>query len=531
MELKKIKDNWLTEFTKQLNIGERKEVNNTFNYYFKEYQKAIEVFQSQNKITGFENLFKINDITNIYITTYVNIGLRFANWYAKNFEKFITKNINPNDYNDIWEQQFATVGSQVAGQRVVSVQGTAKKTLTTTLQKFMKDPEFMSLNERQAQRILRSRFNQISKYQAQRIIRTEATNAANFATLQSSTDIFGKEQMQKEWISALDERTRATHAAAHGQIVDFDKKFNVGGEMLNHAGDPAGSARNVVNCRCTVAPFPKPAAEAISEISNINIAPPLARQNPLIKPPNVPKPIAVPKPKIIDDIDSNRPKYYPKEIDELKQQGFLIDDEAMKITELLKSPIKIKLKQRGGSFARANTIEINIKQHKSKYMINNILVHEIGHTVHNQNLWANIGIGKVVVDKDVKILFDKLRKQLGHRQSFAIQREKLKPYRKLTDREELIKLKKVFPKTDSKDLLYQRLDVADFFGALTKNKVGMGHTTSYYTRRGLYGQYAEFIAHCFENYYHGNKVFKYYYPKIYKESIELVKKLINKKID
>ena len=196
MELKKIKDNWLTEFTKQLNIGERKEVNNTFNYYFKEYQKAIELFQSQNKTTGFENLFKINDITNIYITTYVNIGLRFANWYAKNFEKFITKNINPNDYNDIWEQQFATVGSQVAGQRVVSVQGTAKKTLTTTLQKFMKDPEFMSLNERQAQRILRSRFNQISKYQAQRIIRTEATNAANFATLQSSTDIFGKEQGQ-----------------------------------------------------------------------------------------------------------------------------------------------------------------------------------------------------------------------------------------------------------------------------------------------------------------------------------------------
>ena len=257
MELKKIKDNWLTEFTRQLNIGERKEVNNTFNYYFKEYQKAIELFQSQNKTTGFENLFKINDLKNIYITTYVNIGLRFANWYAKNFEKFITKNINPNDYNDIWEQQFATVGSQVAGQRVVSVQGTAKNTLTTTLQKFMKDPEFMSLNEREAQRILRSRFNQISKYQAQRIIRTEATNAANFATLQSSTDIFGKEQMQKEWISALDERTRATHAAAHGQIVDFDKKFNVGGEMLNHAGDPAGSARNVVNCRCTVAAFPK----------------------------------------------------------------------------------------------------------------------------------------------------------------------------------------------------------------------------------------------------------------------------------
>tara|TARA_R100001443_G_scaffold24077_3_gene36217 strand:- start:328 stop:1185 length:858 start_codon:yes stop_codon:yes gene_type:complete len=257
MDLKKIKDNWINEFSKQLKRGERKEVNNTFNYYLKEYQKGIDLFLSQNKTTGFDNLFSLDSLTNIYITTYINIGLRFANWYAKNFEKFITKNINPNDYNDIWEQQFATLGTKIAGERITLVQGTAKKTLTTTLKKFMSDPEFMSLNEREGQRILRNRFKQISKFQAQRIIRTEATNAANFATLQSATDIFGKEQMQKEWISALDERTRSAHAAAHGQIVDFNKKFNVGGEMLNHPGDPAGSAKNVVNCRCTTAPFPK----------------------------------------------------------------------------------------------------------------------------------------------------------------------------------------------------------------------------------------------------------------------------------
>lgn len=257
MDLKKVKDNWINEFSNQLDNGERKEVNNTFNYYLKEYQKGIDLFLSQNQTTGFDNLFSLNALTNIYITTYINIGLRFANWYAKNFEKFITKNINPNDYNDIWEQQFATLGTQIAGERITLVQGTAKKTLSSTLKKFMADPEFMSLNEREAQKILRNRFKQISKFQAQRIIRTEATNAANFATLQSATDIFGKEQMQKQWISALDERTRSAHAAANGQIVDFNKKFNVGGEMLNHAGDPAGSAKNVVNCRCTVAPFPK----------------------------------------------------------------------------------------------------------------------------------------------------------------------------------------------------------------------------------------------------------------------------------
>lgn len=366
MDLKKIKANWINEFSKQLERGERKEVNNTFNYYLKEYQKGIDLFLSQNKTTGFDNLFSLDSLTNIYITTYINIGLRFANWYAKNFEKFITKNINPNDYNDIWEQQFATLGNQIAGERITLVQGTAKKTLTTTLKKFMADPEFMSLNEREGQKILRNRFKQISKFQAQRIIRTEATNAANFATLQSATDIFGKEQMQKEWISALDERTRSAHAAAHGQIVDFNKKFRVGGEMLNHAGDPAGSAKNVVNCRCTVAPFPKQNAQAVNDITNINITPPLSTRIPIpTKPSNVPKPIRVSTPVNVTPSKTGLQYQEAKTIDEAKQlfkQKFA--ENGIDITKIVKgndlnlNDLNIRLKQLYNLMNKYNLDEI-----------------------------------------------------------------------------------------------------------------------------------------------------------------------------
>ena len=58
--------------------------------------------------------------------------------------------------------------------------------------------------------------------------------------------------MQKEWTAARDERTRQAHADADGDIVGMDESFNVGGEMMRFAGDPNGSAGNIINCRCGI---------------------------------------------------------------------------------------------------------------------------------------------------------------------------------------------------------------------------------------------------------------------------------------
>ena len=90
--------------------------------------------------------------------------------------------------------------------------------------------------------------------QALRIARTETTAAANFAATEAG-GVSGF-AMQKEWISALDSRTRDDHAGTNGQKRPESKPFNVGGEKLMYPGDPAGSAGNVINCRCTVAMIP-----------------------------------------------------------------------------------------------------------------------------------------------------------------------------------------------------------------------------------------------------------------------------------
>lgn len=56
----------------------------------------------------------------------------------------------------------------------------------------------------------------------------------------------------KKWSTTLDGRERASHRAANAQIVKFDEDFIIEGERLAYPGDPRGSARNVVNCRCMV---------------------------------------------------------------------------------------------------------------------------------------------------------------------------------------------------------------------------------------------------------------------------------------
>ena len=258
--IKKVKKDWQKNFENQLDIAERKEISKVARYFRTEYYKGIDEFLQTRKITRFDDLFKQVDVSNIYNDIYVNIGVRFTKWYQKNFEKLIEKQTT--DYS-VWAEKYSYIASQVAAQRVVSVSGNRKKELVTVLQRLVKNPDFNAMNERQAQRILRQKFNGLSKTNAQRIIRTESTLAANYATQQTAIDAFGINNLEKEWFAAMDERTRAAHAAADGQIVDANRPFIVGGEELMMPGDVSGSPGNVINCRCSSASFPKPEPETV----------------------------------------------------------------------------------------------------------------------------------------------------------------------------------------------------------------------------------------------------------------------------
>ena len=269
MELNR--DKWQNDFEKQLMTAEKSQIAKIKSYYQTEYNKGVESFLSQNQTT-FQLLFQEQDLLKLYRDLYLQIGMRFANWYAKNFDKYLTKGVNPNQYASQWENIFASFGSAVGAQRVTLVSGTAKQTLIKVTQNLLTDPDFMSVGNIEKGRILRNQFNRYSKYQAERLVRTEATNAANFATMESATTIFPGAQMQKEWIASFDDRTRSSHSeAGASDPVDYNQPFMVGGSFMMYPGDPAGPAAEVINCRCSVAPFPKQNAQSVGGITDINL--------------------------------------------------------------------------------------------------------------------------------------------------------------------------------------------------------------------------------------------------------------------
>ena len=92
---------------------------------------------------------------------------------------------------------------------------------------------------------------EMNKTQAIRSARTIVTGAEN----KGRQDSYARAEadgiiLAKEWISTNDSRTRHSHSALDGAIVDQDKKFDNG---LMYPGDPSGRPEEVYNCRCTVA--------------------------------------------------------------------------------------------------------------------------------------------------------------------------------------------------------------------------------------------------------------------------------------
>jgi len=57
-------------------------------------------------------------------------------------------------------------------------------------------------------------------------------------------------RIEKEWVAIRDNRLRATHAVADGQVVDINDLFRVGSDRLLHPRDPNGSMKEIANCRC-----------------------------------------------------------------------------------------------------------------------------------------------------------------------------------------------------------------------------------------------------------------------------------------
>jgi len=95
-------------------------------------------------------------------------------------------------------------------------------------------------------------------HRAMTIARTEGVGAANNGHIAAVDDLLEKNpgySVIKTWIATEDERTRADHIGLHGKsVVGLHTPFICdSGDMIRWPHDQGAVARQVVNCRCTLA--------------------------------------------------------------------------------------------------------------------------------------------------------------------------------------------------------------------------------------------------------------------------------------
>lgn len=95
-----------------------------------------------------------------------------------------------------------------------------------------------------------SNYANISKNKAMTITVTEGHRIQNKATFDAQHKAKAKgADVVKQWDAALDGRTRPSHRRVDGEIRELDEPFSNG---LMYPGDPQGSAKEVIRCRCAL---------------------------------------------------------------------------------------------------------------------------------------------------------------------------------------------------------------------------------------------------------------------------------------
>lgn len=150
------------------------------------------------------------------------------------------------DLNNPFVQVFIDTYVPVFADRVIS--STRNALVTDMLQKAQ--DEGLTIDE--LARLIQGKYTQWDESRSTVIARTETIRASNAGALAAIQDAgIGT----KQWLSTNDTRTRPDHRAADGQIVGASEAFTVGGEKLQYPGDPDASAKQTIQCRCTVIPI------------------------------------------------------------------------------------------------------------------------------------------------------------------------------------------------------------------------------------------------------------------------------------
>lgn len=195
-----------------------------------------------------------DELFNAYLDAYYYIGLDYGTRIGKGIIKE-QKSFDLEYFPTVYRNFLRDWLLENAGTRIVSVRKTLVDYLIQTIAKGIEENQDIRTISRELHKLVRSR--RFYRWQALRIARTETTAAANLGATKAAEET--NLVLVKEWISAVDARTRRKpddehdHIQMDGVRVEQKDLFNVQGDFIQFPGDPKGEASNIINCRCTIA--------------------------------------------------------------------------------------------------------------------------------------------------------------------------------------------------------------------------------------------------------------------------------------
>ncbi len=200
-------------------------------------------------------LIREDDTSKLLRSLYRNVGSAWAQIESGNIEQY-TKSWNQPvrmkffGFDSVWEGLLDIFFAAKGGEKITSITDTTRRWLISLIQRGREQ----ELGPEQIARSMTSD-KAIPLARARVISRTETVAAANFGGVTAARQ--SKLKMNKRWVNARDSRVRELHrdggSGVGGEVVPLDQPFSNG---LMHPGDPNGSAKQVIQCRCVASMRP-----------------------------------------------------------------------------------------------------------------------------------------------------------------------------------------------------------------------------------------------------------------------------------
>ena len=212
---------------------------------FTTYAKRYGITQAKAMM---DSLVPFEGIAEIIKALYIKAGLLQANTVYGEVKRSYLKIVGFG-FNEQWTQEILQYFQlHLLNKAVLPITETTKRLIL----RLMSDAAEQGLSVEETVKYILVKSGELNANRARVIVRTESVRAMNYGSM-----IGAKKSnlvMEKLWITAKDERVRSSHRHLDGVQADMDATFSNG---CAFPGDPNGSGRETINCRCTLGYVPK----------------------------------------------------------------------------------------------------------------------------------------------------------------------------------------------------------------------------------------------------------------------------------